>query len=181
MSSPGITKRFMAQAMKALMAEKPLAKISVGDIVDYCDLNRNSFYYHFKDKYDLVNWIFSTELMAEMGTKDMDRRPAWELVEELCCFLYKDRQFYVNALSVEGQNSFSEFFTEMIKTLITARVEFDEDEDDAEFFVCFFADAFIMAIFRWLRSGAKTPPEQLAAKIKRAATGAAARIIESQD
>lgn len=59
MPSPGITKRLLAEAMKTFMQERPLTKISVGDLVDECGLNRNSFYYHFKDKYDLVNWIFS--------------------------------------------------------------------------------------------------------------------------
>ena len=44
--------------MKKLMKEKPFAKISVIDICEGCGMNRKSFYYHFKDKYDLVNWNF---------------------------------------------------------------------------------------------------------------------------
>lgn len=44
--------------MKKLMEKKPFSKISVGDICEDCGMNRKSFYYHFRDKYDLVNWIF---------------------------------------------------------------------------------------------------------------------------
>ena len=43
--------------MKELMKRKSLEKITVSDIVQNCGLNRQTFYYHFQDKYDLVNWI----------------------------------------------------------------------------------------------------------------------------
>lgn len=56
-----ITKRALASSLKELMKTQPLTKISVGDICEKCGMNRKSFYYHFCDKYDLVNWIFDTE------------------------------------------------------------------------------------------------------------------------
>ena len=46
------------EALKGLMAEMPFEKINVSQICERCGMNRKSFYYHFKDKYDLVNWIF---------------------------------------------------------------------------------------------------------------------------
>lgn len=45
------------------MAEQPFDKINVAQICQRCNMSRKSFYYHFKDKYDLVNWIFDTEFM----------------------------------------------------------------------------------------------------------------------
>ena len=60
-----ITKKALADALKQLMAEKPLQKISVGDICERCNMNRRSFYYHFRDKYDLVNWVFYTEFAEQ--------------------------------------------------------------------------------------------------------------------
>ena len=56
-----ITKHALAQALKALTETLPFDKISVGNICAQCGLNRKSFNYHFKDKYDLVNWIYYTE------------------------------------------------------------------------------------------------------------------------
>ena len=58
MADSNITKNALATSLKKLMREKPFEKISVSDICDDCGMNRKSFYYHFKDKYDLVNWIF---------------------------------------------------------------------------------------------------------------------------
>ena len=66
MADSNITRNAMAAAMKALMKEKKLSKISISDICGACGMNRNSFYYHFKDKYDLINWIFYTEFVSNI-------------------------------------------------------------------------------------------------------------------
>ena len=50
MPDSNITKRALASSLKRLMETKPFAKISVGDICAACEMNRKSFYYHFKDK-----------------------------------------------------------------------------------------------------------------------------------
>ena len=43
MPDSSITKKALADALKQLMAEKPLQKISVGDICERCNMNRKSF------------------------------------------------------------------------------------------------------------------------------------------
>ena len=63
MSNNMITKDALGKALKVLLEKKPLSKISVKDITEYCNISRNTFYYHFKDKYDLVNWIYYTEFV----------------------------------------------------------------------------------------------------------------------
>ena len=52
MADSNITKNALAVSMKKLMEKKPFSKISVGDICEDCGMNRKSFYYHFRDKYD---------------------------------------------------------------------------------------------------------------------------------
>ena len=51
-----VTKRALEQSLKNLLLKKPLTKITVSDIADDCGINRMTFYYHFKDIYDLVEW-----------------------------------------------------------------------------------------------------------------------------
>ena len=58
---PNFTKRAIKEAFWKLLAEKPLNRISVREIVEECGVNRNSFYYHFKDIYDLLEWSFQEE------------------------------------------------------------------------------------------------------------------------
>ena len=64
------TKHLLAQSLQELMATTPLEKISVNDIVDHANVGRNTFYYHFEDKYDLVNWYFQsgiTRFLVELS------------------------------------------------------------------------------------------------------------------
>ena len=67
MSNNNITKKAFAEAIKHLLTKKPLTKISVKDITEHCNISRNTFYYHFRDKYELINWIFYTEILAEVN------------------------------------------------------------------------------------------------------------------
>ena len=58
-----ITKIAMAQALKKLLILKDLDKITINDISNDCGINRQTFYYHFRDIYDLLEWIFSNEVV----------------------------------------------------------------------------------------------------------------------
>ena len=107
-----LTKRALAAAMKELMEQMPFSKISVSDIAEQCGMNRKSFYYHFKDKYDLVNWIFDMEYLQLSSRQDY--AGIWDFLTELCSFFYENRSFYRRALRIEGQNSFLEHFKDCL-------------------------------------------------------------------
>ena len=51
-----ITKRAISASLKHLLLQKPLGKITINDIAEDCGINRMTFYYHFKDIYDLIEW-----------------------------------------------------------------------------------------------------------------------------
>ena len=111
-----LTKRALAAAMKELMEQMPFSKISVSDIAEQCGMNRKSFYYHFKDKYDLVNWIFDMEYLQLSSRQDY--AGIWDFLTELCSFFYENRSFYRRALRIEGQNSLLEHFKEVLEPSI---------------------------------------------------------------
>lgn len=56
-----ITKRWIAQTIRELMKHKSIEKIRVTEICRAAEIERPTFYYHFKDKYDLVAWMFYTD------------------------------------------------------------------------------------------------------------------------
>lgn len=155
MADSNLTKRAFARAMKALMSEKPFEKISVGDICERCDMNRKSFYYHFRDKYDLVNWIFDTEFVP-LAT-GINLQAGWNILLQLCQSMYDNRDFYRKALQITGQNAFSDHFQEVQYTVITHYLKIlFEGQEVTPFHVSFFADAIVCAIKRWLL---KTDPD----------------------
>ena len=165
MPDSSTTKRALAIALKELMREKPLVKISIADIVGRCGMNRQSFYYHFRDKYDLVNWIFYTELITEL--KRSENASEWEELGNILDYLYQNRSFYINALKFNGQNSFYEYFGEVIYQILqVAFAATFEDTDQSEFNAMFYADALRACICRWLSGGARQEPDELLRKIR---------------
>ena len=71
MANSNITKKALAQSLKELGSTKILDKITVADITNHCGVNRQTFYYHFNDKYELLNWIYTEDLFKPL-TKDLD-------------------------------------------------------------------------------------------------------------
>ena len=51
------TKQILEESLKKLMLQKPLDKITIRDLTEDCGISRMAFYYHFKDKFDLVNFV----------------------------------------------------------------------------------------------------------------------------
>ena len=67
------TKRALEASLKKLLLEKPLNKITINDITEDCGVNRMTFYYHFKDIYDLVDWILTEDAIKAMeGCQSFD-------------------------------------------------------------------------------------------------------------
>lgn len=58
-----ITKAALGSCLRELMAQKRLSQITIKDITTKCGVSRNAFYYHFRDKYDLIHWIFYSETL----------------------------------------------------------------------------------------------------------------------
>ncbi len=179
MPDSNITKKALAQAMKDLMVREPFAKISVGDICDACGMNRKSFYYHFRDKYDLVNWIFYTEfIQAVQGT---DYPTGWDFLSRMCAYFYQERDFYRCAMQIEGQNSFREYFGEIMTPFLTTLArDVSPELDDPQFYITFFVDAFLASLVRWLSEGTPMPPEEYAGRLKRFVL-ALAHLVLSED
>ena len=167
MADSNITKRALAAALKNLMEERPFDKISVAHICACCDMNRKSFYYHFKDKYDLVNWIFDTEFLPLAGTGFCDEQE--ESILTICKYLYTNKNFYCKALQINGQNSFSDHFRKCCLPLLRKRfVYLCGEEINDEFILNFYTDAVMCAIERWLIDKNCMLPEELVSKICRA-------------
>lgn len=158
MADSNITKRALAQAMKALMAEGPFSKISVGDICARCGMNRKSFYYHFQDKYDLVNWIFYTEFILNLERNSSES--GWGFLKSICNYFYEEQDFYRSALQIQGQNSFREYFTQVMEPFVMRFLhQLLSNIRDYEFAMTFLTDAFLASMIRWLSEGPKLTVE----------------------
>ena len=186
MADSNITKHALAESLKKLMEENPFDKINVGDICEKCGMNRKSFYYHFRDKYDLVNWIFDTEFILAMSNKKPSEN-AWNFMERLLEYLYNHRDFYRKALKIEGQNSFPEHFQEVLISVvgeyINENVIFNSvrsgkscSEKEKDVYSFFIADGIVCAIKRWILDKNCIEPNEFLELIHSCITGMAEKV-----
>ncbi len=181
MADSNITKQALAVSLRELMEEIPFDKINVSQICERCGMSRKSFYYHFKDKYDLVNWIFDTEFisLASASPSSASFQERWDFIEKACRYFYENRGFYRKALQIKGQNSFSDHYTEYLGPILKSHLShLLGDEQVDEFAVNFFADAMLCSMKRWLLAKDCMPPEQFVSQAKRLVRRGAAAICQ---
>lgn len=160
-----ITKLALADSLKKLMQHRPLDKITVKDLVEDCGVNRQTFYYHFRDIYDLLGWIFQTE--AYDAITDCQNYDTWQKGFLKVLQYVKDNSgFCLNAFRSMGREQLEFFLNNVTFALISSVMEELSEgvrirEEDKKFIDRFFTFAITGMLTDWMRSGMKTPPEAL--------------------
>ena len=88
------TKKAIAYTFKDLLKEKPFNKITVNDIANKCDINRQTFYYHFQDIRDLIEWICIDEVDNLLEKKDECEK--WEDKFLLIFKIMEQEKIFIN-------------------------------------------------------------------------------------
>ena len=172
MSKPELTKQLIADTLKKLMLDTPLDKISVQEIVDACGLNRKTFYYHFKDKQDLIYWIFKNEL-ADIADINRDELTVDKLImhqndliaDKLVEHMYLNKDFYIAALDSDAQNNLREYLFKIIYDILKTNICLLLEEkliapSDLELIVNYFSHAVIGSLTDWAKQGMREPPQE---------------------
>ena len=159
-----LTKKTIANAFKSLMETEEYESITITDITDKCDLNRLTFYYHFKDKSDLLRWIFIDDVIKpakeEIDAYDWKRR-----LERILGEMYIRKSFYVKIITYERLDVWNYMFAAaedmMRETVLARNGERTVDENDVWFVSYFFAFGIAGSIYDWAAKGMKEPPDEL--------------------
>ena len=136
MPDSNITKHAIAAALKELCREKSFDKISIADITSTCGLNRQTFYYHFEDKYELLNWIYYTEGFARLV--DGITLENWDShIAVLFETMRADKKFYENTVRCTP-DTFGNYLFKVVRALFLEAVEaLDNDTvPDADRLLC---------------------------------------------
>jgi probable dihydroxyacetone kinase regulator len=167
MSNAAITKQAIARAMKELMAHIPFDRITTEDILQASGVSRKTFYYHFRDKYDLVNWIFGSEIMDSiLESTTLENWAEGSL--KLCRYVQSNQAFYTNAIHATGQNCFSKYLYTLTEKQITKLCQEacggrtggrTIAPDDLKFIIDFYYNAFLGVFIPWINTDMKDSPE----------------------
>lgn len=173
MADSNITIKAMAEGLKKLTHEKPFDKISVKDITDECGINRQTFYYHFKDKFELLEWIYHDEIF-ETAMQDITFENWEEKLDIALNVMISNKQFYVNTIN-HSEDYLQRYLIEQTKKVFHMAIDqLDEEkhvnEEQRDFIAKFFAYGACGMIIEWVSQGMIKEPEFIAANMHKLLT-----------
>ena len=160
------TKRMFADEVEDMMRDMPLSKVRVGDLCARCGVERRVFYYHFKDKYDLVAWMFEQDQQkaAELAVPYSE-----QFYAEAQRQLWKRRDFYQRAFEEDSQNSIYRYVLQFSIAANEAAMKrylgATKLSRAHAFEARHFAHGNVGCVVDWLRGAFEATPDQLAASI----------------
>lgn len=175
------TKKAIAYAFKNLLKEKKLTKITINDIAKKCDINRQTFYYHFQDIQDLVEWI-----CVEEANRMLENNSNCETWEEkfLAVFylLYEEKSFVVNiyhsvSLEILRKNLYTMVYPIMYEEIDKISQGMNCKEEDKVFVTNFYKYAFVAIVLQWIEDGMKANPKLIVDKASKLATGTIMQML----
>lgn len=138
MSNIKITQAAIAMEAKALFRKQPIEKVSVTMICDQVGIDRKTFYRYFKDKFDVIDWIYYHDFFADM--EPQEDWNIWDYFTEIQRQIFSDREFYLNAFRYQGQNSFRDYGKELLMPIV--HKEYGDVFNDPEFEAFIAGNAF---------------------------------------
>lgn len=169
-----ITKNALATALKKLLSKKELSKITISNITEECGVNRQTFYYHFKDIYDLLEWIFTNEVIEEI---DNEIEENWQQ-KFIYIFEYviQNKEFIKNVYSSGSKEYFLKFVYKQTNLLIINFIEKEYKDkkikdENKKFIANFYKYGFAGIIESWIVAGMKEKPENIIKKLDVMITG----------
>ncbi len=177
-----ITKKALAASLKKLLSEKPLDKITVIDIVEDCQVNRQTFYYHFQDIYDLVEWIFLTEAAIALdGKKTYD---TWQQgFLQIFEYVLDNKALVINVYHSMSRDQLERYLYDVTYNLLIGVVEeqaidMTVRDVDKKFIADFYKFAFVGLMLDWIKRGMKDDPKKTIEHLSILIHGDIARALE---
>lgn len=163
------TKWVLGESLKKLLQEKSLDKITVVDIVKDSNINRQTFYYHFQDIYDLVEWVLTEENLETMGGKATYltwQQGYWSILN----YAKKNKQFILNIYYSSSRDTLSRFlYDTTYRLLINAIDEQARDmrvkEEDKAFIANYYKYGFVGLTLEWIGNGMKEDPQKMVERL----------------
>lgn len=112
-----MTKALIGYGLKSLMLRYPFEKITIKMITNEAGVIRPTFYNYFCDKYEVLEWIFSEEIIDKVRSM-FEQHMYQEGIKLLFVSMKTDSQFYKKAFDVTGQNAFESVIKDQLYNLI---------------------------------------------------------------
>ena len=170
-----VTKRALEQSLKNLLLKKPLTKITVGDITDDCGINRMTFYYHFKDIYDLVEWS-----CLEDAKRALDEKKTYDTWQQGLLQIFKavqeNKPFILNVYRCVHREQVEKYLQPLVDQLLLNVINEEAAgitvrDEDKQFIAQVYSYLFIGLMLDWIKDDMREDPQQIVEKLSKLIKG----------
>lgn len=164
-----ITKKALATSLKKLLSKKELSKITIANITKDCGVNRQTFYYHFKDVYDLLEWIYMNEVIQSM--EGNDTYDTWQQgFLSIFEYVLENKEFVKNTYYSISRDFFLRFIYKQTTVLLMNIIDEKSKgmkvrREDKQFMADFYKYGFVGIMQDWIESGMKEKPDNIIKKL----------------
>lgn len=178
------TKRALAASLKTRLTKMTLDKITIQQLVDDAEVSRKTFYYHFQDVYDLLEWLLvdeGTRILEGNTTADTWQKGLGNVLE----YLQENRTIILNIFrSMQSDVNYLKLHVTKLILPLMERI-FDEQPghervlpEDREFVLKFYSLGVVELVMVWIENGMKPDAETLMRQINKIFTGSMESTIQ---
>lgn len=162
------TKKLMTDALAKLLSEKPLKNITVREIADEADINRGTFYLHYKDVFDMVEKIqdeifdkFNTIIIEYMPTSGSET--LFPFLEKLFELLSENASLARVLVGHNGDAAFINKLKNVVRNkLLSQAAASSEIRKEFDFLYSFISSGCIGLCHEWLDGDMSESPSEIA-------------------
>ena len=157
------TKRALEASLKHLLLKKPLDKITINDIAEDCGINRMTFYYHFKDIYDLIEWS-----CVEDAARALEGKKTYDTWQQGFLQIFEavlaNKPFIMNVYHSVSREQVELYLYKLTFNLLIGVIEekaagMAVSDEDKKFIADFYKYAFVGIMLELIRGGMKEDPK----------------------
>lgn len=170
-----VTKRALEQSLKNLLLKKPLTKITVGDITEDCGINRMTFYYHFKDIYDLLEWS-----CLEDAKRALEEKKTYDTWQQGFLQIFKavqeNKPFILNVYRCVHREQVEKYLQPLVDQLLLNVINEEAAgitvrDEDKQFIAQVYSYMFIGLMLDWIKDDMREDPQQIVEKLSKLIKG----------
>lgn len=170
-----VTKRALEQSLKNQLLKKPLTKITVADIAEDCGINRMTFYYHFKDIYDLVEWSCledARRAIDQKKTHDTWQQGLLQIFEAV----QENKPFILNVYRCVHKEQVEKYLQPLVDRVLLDVLNEEAEgihirEDDKNFIAQVYSYVFIGILLDWIGDDMREDPQKIVDRLAKLITG----------
>lgn len=160
------TKQALSNALKQLLQKKQITKITINDIAEACGISRMTFYYHFKDIYDLADWTLQEALhtaIADNRTHDNWQQGFLNLLD----VLKAHQPLILNVYRAIDREQVERYMRREVEALLLPVVEeqaagLQISEKGKHMVAIFYTYAFMGIVLEWIQRNMQASPQEVA-------------------